>query len=105
VEAVRDALRKLHVPSELAENELAVGDGVDERAAYLRSQIHEAVEHAFGDDPSERLMRRVVERGYLDPATSQEAAANELHLSRSAYFRRLRQASERIADYLSGRER
>lgn len=105
VEAVRDALRKLHVPSELAENELAVGDGVGERAAYLRSQIHEAVEHAFGDDPSERLMRRVVERGYLDPATSQEAAANELHLSRSAYFRRLRQASERIADYLSGRER
>jgi hypothetical protein len=102
VETVRDVLRHLQVPAELARNQLAAGDTVEERAAHVRSRITEAAEHAFGDDPSERLLRDVLERGYLHPAASQEAAADELHLSRSAYFRRLRQASERIADYLSG---
>jgi hypothetical protein len=102
VETVRDALRNLHVPSELARNELAAGDTVEERAAHVRSRIAEAVESAFGEDASEQLLRSVLERGYLNPAPSQEAAADELHLSRSAYFRRLRLASERIADYLSG---
>jgi hypothetical protein len=102
VETVRDALRNLHVPSELARNELAAGDTVQKRAAHVRSTIAEAVGSAFGDDASEQLLRSVLERGYLNPAPSQEAAADELHLSRSAYFRRLKQASERIADYLSG---
>jgi AAA ATPase domain len=102
VETVRDALRNLHVPSELTRNELAEGDTVEERAAHVRSRIADAAEFAFGDDASEQLLRSVLERGYLHPAASQEAAADELHLSRSAYFRRLKLASERIADYLSG---
>jgi TPP-dependent pyruvate/acetoin dehydrogenase alpha subunit len=50
---------------------------------------------------SERLMRRVLERGYLDPAASHEQAADELNLSRAAYFRRLKLASERLAEVLS----
>jgi hypothetical protein len=99
---VRDALRTFQVPSELARNELASGDSVEQRAASVRARITEAVEAVFGDDASERLLRSVLERGYLHPTASHEAAADELHLSRSAYFRRLRQASERIADYLSG---
>jgi hypothetical protein len=102
VETVRDALRTFQVPSELARNELASGDSVEQRAASVRARITEAVEAVFGDDASERLLRSVLERGYLHPTASHEAAADELHLSRSAYFRRLRQASERIADYLSG---
>jgi hypothetical protein len=102
VGTVRDALRHLHVPSELARSPLAEGDTVEERAAFVRSRITAAVESAFGDSASERLLREVLERGYLHPAASQEAAADELHLSRSAYFRRLRQASERVAANLSG---
>jgi len=44
----------------------------------------------------------VLTRGYLDPAPSHEVAADELNLSRAAYFRRLKQASERLAEYLAG---
>ena len=42
-------------------------------------------------------------RGYLDPAVSHEQAADELALSRAAYFRRLRAAAERIAGFLGDR--
>jgi hypothetical protein len=40
-------------------------------------------------------------RAYIDPAPSHELAADELHLSRSAYFRRLKQGTERVATYVS----
>jgi len=105
VEAVREALRNLHLPSELARSELAAGEGVEERAAHVRALLHDAAEHAFGDDYSERSLRHVLERGYLRPAASHEAAADELHLSRSSYVRRLGQACDRIAEYLSTTKR
>ena len=47
--------------------------------------------------PTSSCFAQVLLRGYFDPATSHEAAARELHLSRAAYFRRLRSASERVA--------
>jgi hypothetical protein len=43
----------------------------------------------------------VLVRAYIEPAASLELAAEELHLSRSAYFRRLKQATERLATYVS----
>ena len=61
-----------------------------------------AARDAFGDADGERLLASVLTRGYLDPAPSHEVAANELNLSRAAYFRRLKQASERLAEYLAG---
>ena len=85
-EAVREALRTLHVPGA--------------PAAVSRERLEEAAEHAFGETPDEQLLRRVLIRGYFEPAGSHEAAARELHLSRAAYFRRLRSASERVAAYL-----
>ena len=51
--------------------------------------------------PDEQLLRRVLVRGYFEPAASHEHAARELHLSRAAYFRRLRSASERVAAWLA----
>jgi hypothetical protein len=84
-EAVREALRNLRRP------------GADE----LRARLEDAAARAFGDTPDEQLMRRVLIRGYFEPATSHEAAARELHLSRAAYFRRLRAASERVAEWLA----
>ncbi len=99
-EAVRDALRNVQRPLELANNPLARGDAPDERAASVRAELEDALVNAFGDSADEQLMRQVVERGYLDPAGSHEQAADALHVSRATYFRRLRVASQRISEYL-----
>ena len=101
-EVVREALRNLKVPSDLAGSELARGDGVEQRAASVRALLEDAAGKAFGEGENEQLLKRVLTRGYLDPASSHEAAADELNLSRAAYFRRLKLASERLAAYLSG---
>jgi hypothetical protein len=101
VEVVRQALRNLSVPSRLAANELASGDALEERAESVRARLTCAAEHAFGETADERLLRRVLVRGYLDPAPSHELAAKELNLSRAAYFRRLKTAVARIAAHLS----
>jgi hypothetical protein len=103
VDAVRDALRKLDLPHELAANPLATGEGLEERAASVRSLLQDAAENAFGRSDAERQLQAVLVRGYLDPADSHELAADELSLSRAAYFRRLRTATERIAEYLGAR--
>jgi hypothetical protein len=86
-EAVRDALRKLQVPHAVP--------------TELRARLDDAAQRAFGDTPDEQLLRRVLLRGYFEPAPSHEHAAHELHLSRAAYFRRLRSASERVAAWLA----
>ena len=102
-ERVRDALRNLDNPTALAESPLARGEDVSERAESVRSLIAEATAQAFGDQPDERLLREVIVRGYLDRAPSHEVVASELYLSRSAYFRRLRQAVDRVGQYVSRR--
>lgn len=101
-EAVRAALRGFSDDRVLAQNELANGEGRTERAAAARERLREALGDAFGDTEREALLRRVLERGYIDPAPSHELAADELHLSRASYFRRLREATERVAEQLSG---
>jgi AAA ATPase domain len=100
VEVVRQALRDLAVPSRLAANELASGDAFEERAESVRALLSDAAEHAFGETTDELLLRRVLIRGYLDPAPSHELAAKELNLSRAAYFRRLKKAVLRVATHL-----
>jgi hypothetical protein len=100
-EAVRDALRNFRVPHELARSPLAVGDTADERAETVRRLLFDAAERAFGDNENEKLLRRVLIRGYLEPAPSHEQAAMDLALSRAAYFRRLRVAAERVAAFLA----
>jgi hypothetical protein len=99
-DVVRDALRSLHQPLELAASPLARGATPDERAASVRAEVEDAVANAFGDSPDEQLLRAIVQRGYLDPSGGHERAADELHVSRATYFRRLRVASGRVADYL-----
>jgi hypothetical protein len=100
LDAVRHALRSLHQPLALATSPLAAGTTTEERAASVRAEIQDAVANAFGDSPDEQLLRRIVQRGYVDPGGSHELAADELHVSRATYFRRLRTASQRVADYL-----
>jgi hypothetical protein len=99
-EAVRDALRSISRPLELARSPLACGGTPEERAASVRERLDAATEHAFGESEDEQLLRQVLRRGYLEPAGSHEQAADELFLSRATYFRRLRTAAGRLADYL-----
>ncbi len=100
-EAVREALRNFRVPHELARSPLASGDGLEQRAESVRAVLRTAAERAFGDNENEKLLQRVLIRGYIEPAPSHEQAAIDLSLSRAAYFRRLRAAAERVAEYLS----
>ena len=86
-QSVRDALRNLHDPSV--------------PLAVAREVLRDAADRAFGDTADEQLLRQVLLRCYFDPSSSHEAAARELHLSRAAYFRRLRSASERVATWLA----
>jgi hypothetical protein len=101
VEGVRDAFRNLHEPAQLARSPLAHGDGVRERAESVRNVLADAVEDAFGDAPGEVLTKTVLRRGYLQREASHEAIAEALHMSRAAYFRRLRRGCEQVAQYLS----
>jgi hypothetical protein len=101
VATVRDAFRNLGVPVELARSPLAAGGSVAERSEAARGTLAEAVERAFGDSPGDELTQSVLRRGYLERSASHEAVAESLHLSRAAYFRRLRRGCERVAAYLS----
>jgi hypothetical protein len=103
IEAVREALRNFRVPHELARSPLATGETPEQRAESVRELLRAAADRAFGETENERLLRRVLVRGYLEPAASHEQAALELALSRAAYFRRLRAAAERVAEYLAAR--
>lgn len=105
LEDVRDALRNLGLPHKLAESPLASGMTQEERAASVRALLEQTAARAFGETPNERLLERVLVRGYLEPAASHEQAADELALSRAAYFRRLRAAAERVAALIAERDR
>jgi AAA ATPase domain len=100
-EVVRNALRRFHVPHELARSPLARGSTPEQRTESVRGLLRDAAEHAFGDSQNERLLRRVLTRGYLEPGPGHEQAASDLALSRAAYFRRLRIAADRVADHLA----
>jgi AAA ATPase-like protein len=102
VEAVRDALRHYGSPALLADSPLATGGSPAQRAESVRERIGEAVRAAFGSSQEDQLARRVLTRGYLDPARTHEHAATELNLSRTAYFRQLRLAVERVAAQMTG---
>ena len=100
-EDVRSALRNFRLPHELASSPLAKGTTAEERVESVRATLRDAASRAFGDSENERLLQRVLIRGYIDSDSSHEQAAHELNLSRAAYFRRLRQGAERVAEYLS----
>jgi hypothetical protein len=89
------------VPRELARSPLAHGSSVLERAESVQQLVRQAADEAFGDSETEKLLRRVLIAGYLEPLRSHEEAASKLLLSRAAYFRRLRTAVERLAEHMA----
>jgi hypothetical protein len=100
-ETVREALKNFRVPRDLARSPLANGGTIAERAEYMRRLMRDAAQDAFGDSPTEKLLRSVLIAGYLEPFRSHEEAANRLCLSRAAYFRRLKTAVERVSEHLA----
>ena len=101
VATVREAFRQFGVPAELASSPLASGETVAERSNSVRDTLIDAVDRAFGETPGDQLTQTALRRGYLERSATQEAVAADLHLSRAAYFRRLRRGCERVAAYLS----
>jgi hypothetical protein len=102
-ESVKALARHLDRPLELAASPLAKGATPDERAESVRALFREAVDGAFGESGDEKLLRTIAERGCLTRSVGHEALADELNVSRATYFRRLRQASERLADFIVAR--
>ncbi|MFZ1754398.1 MAG: ATP-binding protein [Caldilineaceae bacterium] len=113
VEAVNAALRGLARPDGLVGNPLlrsrliiqATADQttVPERASVLRDWLVEMVE-ALNAAPKDVKLYRAVYHTYVQPAPTQELAAELLDVPFSSYRRHLRNGMERIAEMLWRRE-
>ena len=105
-EAVRDALRHLHDPAALLNNPLlhhplvsarvSSGAAGGERVAALRALLRAGAEPLRAEPRTQKLYRALL-RGYLDPAPTQEIAAERLGVPYSSFRRHLRQGVERVA--------
>jgi hypothetical protein len=109
-EAVRQALRDLCDPVLLAKNPLqrsrvvrdrVNGDAPDSGA--LAALLREAID-CLRRHPRDDKRLRAVERTYVNPAPSQEVAADRLGLPFSTYRRHLTQGVDRIVAWLWERE-
>jgi hypothetical protein len=99
--AARRALRDLHRPDALADNPLQRARVTG--AAPLPELLEQAV-GALRADPRDAKLARALERTYLRPAPTQEAAAEVLGLPFSTYRRHLVRGVERVVDWLWHRE-
>lgn len=98
--AVRAALAALNRPDRLADSPLLGTALVPRRdPGALAARLTGAIA-ALDAEPRGAEHRRVLERTYLHPAPSQEAAADLLGLPFSTYRRHLGQAVGRLADVL-----
>jgi hypothetical protein len=109
-DAVRQALRDLHRPDLLARNPLlhtrlmrVHADGGEPDAALLEDLVRAAVDR-LGEHPRDDKLVRAIERTYVDPAPTQEAAATRLGLPFSTYRRHLTKGIERIVSGLWDQE-
>ncbi len=97
--AVLAAVRSFHDDQALAASPLAPPTGsVDERAAAVRQQVAAALADAFTPSEPDQLLRRAIERTYLDPDGGHGRAQRELHMSRSSFYRHLQKARQQLAD-------
>ncbi len=108
-DAVRRGLRDLHRPQALAANPLlrarVVRDACGDRPPpeALRDLLEQAV-GALRADPRDEKLVRALDRTYLRPAPTQEAAADLLGLPFSTYRGHLTRGVERVVDWLWQRE-
>jgi hypothetical protein len=100
-EAVRVALRDLPRPGRLRHNPLASSRVVrdSEPEATLADVLRQA-QAALPDDPRTEKARRALDRTYFHGATSQEAAAEALHMAFSTYRRHLKVGIDALTETL-----
>jgi hypothetical protein len=102
---LRDVLTHWHDDRHVAASSLAAFAGAGpERpdAPAVRAVVERAVDRArSGCDPSQELALRAVQRAYLDRAASHERVADELHVSRTTFYRLLHRGTERVARALA----
>jgi hypothetical protein len=105
--AVRRALRDLHNPAALTANPLVgarvVRDAEGADGAALRALIEHAIDELRAD-PRDAKLVRALDRTYLRPASTQEAAADLLGLPFSTYRGHLARGLDRVAERLWQRE-
>jgi hypothetical protein len=107
--AVRQALRDLNRPAALARNPLLRARVVADRAGpspgpeALAALLRDAVAALAGDPRGEKLVR-ALDRTYLRPAPTQEAAAELLGLPFSTYRGHLARGVERVVGWCWQRE-
>jgi hypothetical protein len=112
-EALREAFKDLHRPDQLRDTPLlysrvvtgAVGPDADvpDRIEALRSLLEETAER-LADDPRDEKYHRAVHRTYIQPAPTQEKAAEQLGVPFSTFRRHLNKGLDRVADVLWERE-
>jgi len=101
--AVRAALQTLHRPDRLAANPLMGSALATTRDGPSTDQLRTAIENTvahLGHQPKGDQLRAVLNRTYLRPAPTQEAAAEVLDLPLSTYRRHLAKALEHLTDLL-----
>ncbi|MDH6484415.1 ATP-binding protein [Streptomyces sp. SAI-127] len=101
--AVRDALRALWWPSQLARNPLSR----TRRVAEHGQSLHDALLHAIDtlrDERGGEKRHHVVMTTYSKAAPTQEAAARRLGMSFSTYRRHLAAAVKHVSDVMWGHE-
>jgi hypothetical protein len=104
--AVRQALRDLYRPELLARNPLVRTRlareyaGTDEPNAEALEGLLRAAVETLRQHPRDDKLLRAVERTYLRPAPTQEAAAEVLGLPFSTYRRHLSQGVGRVVAWL-----
>ncbi len=112
-QAVRDALRSLTHPSALESNPLLrsrlivdqVGSGAAtaDRVSALRATLRDAV-HALGTSSRQAKLQRALHHTYVQPAPTQDRAAELLDLPFSTYRRHLTAGVAAVTELLWQRE-
>lgn len=112
-EALRDAFKELRRPDQLQDTPLLysrvvtseVGPDADvpDRIEALRHLL-EATTDRLDDDPRDEKYYRAVHRTYVQPAPTQEKAAEQLGVPFSTFRRHLNRGLDRVADILWERE-
>ena len=60
--------------------------------------MEDALVEAFGPTEPDQLLRRAIERTYLDPDGGHGIAQRELHMSRSSFYRHLQRARQQLVE-------
>jgi hypothetical protein len=99
-----EVLKLLRDPDRLAHGPAWLGTSPSARLDRLRQLVADSLV-VFGDHRDDELAREIIAAAYLGQNDPHDAIARRLHLSRSAYFRRLHAASERVSEELAARLR